>query len=78
MTTLGRRPVHAYDGIEHSYRFPHPDCLLCEITEIKKAVVALLDTWEMSADSLGPEWVAIAERMKDIARAVHYQESSRP
>lgn len=42
------------------------------------ALDALLETWDMSADALGPEWNALAEKIEAVRSALAEQETLDP
>lgn len=50
---MRKQPVHGYDGIEHSYRFPHPECLLCRIEGLEEQLEAAQHERDLIGTALG-------------------------
>jgi hypothetical protein len=41
-----------------------------DVETLRDALAALFETWEMSADSLGPEWIGLGSRLEEVRRAL--------
>lgn len=63
------RPNGAYDEAAYAQLSAEVDNALARETQLRQAIGVLLNTWDDSADSLGPEWIGLGESVEAVRAA---------